>query len=102
VTPAARPVVGYTYGGRALQVASRHVYRPSPHRKGDQVAVLVDTDGTAWIASEWDARQAERERDHASARNFPLVMGVLLLACAAFGILLGAGVALSARRAPRP
>jgi hypothetical protein len=94
-----RPIVGYTHGGQPQQVASRSLYRStSPHRKGDAVAVLVEPDGSAWLAQEWDDRQAGRERDHASARNFPLLMGVLLLGCAGFGLLLAAGIVVSARR----
>jgi hypothetical protein len=83
-----RPIVGYTRDGRTLQVALRSLYRPSPNREGDRVAVLVEEDGTAWVASEWDTRQADRERDYRSARLFPLSMGVMLLACGAFGMLL--------------
>ena len=98
-----RPIVGYTHGGQAQQVASRSLYRSaSPHRKGDAVAVLVEPDGTAWLAREWDDRQTAREREHASARNFPLLMGVLLLGCAGFGLLLAAGIVVSARREQSP
>jgi len=89
-----RPVVGYTHDGQSRQVATRSRYRTSsPHRKGDRVAVLVEPDGTAWTAPEWDSRQKERQRDYASKRNFPLLMGVLLIGVAAFGLLLAAGVA---------
>ena len=98
-----RPIVGYAHGGQPQRVASRSLYRPaSPHRKGDAVAVLVEADGTAWLAPEWDARQAEREREHSSARNFPLLMGVLLLGCGGFGLLLATGIAVSARREQAP
>ena len=98
-----RPIVGYTHGGQPRQVASRSLYRSaSPHRKGDAVAILIEGDGTAWLAREWDARQAERGRDHASARNFPLIMGVLLLGCGGFGLLLAAGIALSTGREQDP
>jgi hypothetical protein len=98
-----RPIVGYTHGGQGRQVASRSLYRSaSPHGKGDAVAILIEGDGTAWLAREWDDRQAARERDHASARNFPLIMGVLLLGGGGFGLLLAAGIVVSTGREQDP
>ena len=58
-----RPVVGYTERGMPKQVTSRSSDTPTPHREGDAVAVLVDADGQAWIASEWDTAQGVRERE---------------------------------------
>ena len=43
------------------------------------MGVLVEPDGTAWTAPEWDTRLKERLRDYNSKRNFPLLMGVMLL-----------------------
>jgi hypothetical protein len=94
-----RPVITYTDatdGSQPQQIVSRTGYRPSsPHRKGERVTVYIETGGahgTAWLASEWDARQAKRQREYADARGFPLAMGWLLVGCAAFGLLLGAGL----------
>jgi hypothetical protein len=95
-----RPVVSYmdgaasgTSSGQPQQLVSRTRYRPSsPHQKGERVAVYIDSTGTGWLASEWAARQAERQREHEKARDFPLVMGWMLILCAAFGLLLGLGL----------
>lgn len=93
-----RPVVSYTdtiRGAQPQQIVSRTGYRPSsPHRKGEHVTVYVEAsgDGTAWLASEWDARQVKRRSEYADARSFPLAMGRLMIGCAAFGLLLGAGL----------
>jgi hypothetical protein len=93
-----RPVVSYTdgdvNGGQPQQLVSRTRYRPSsPHQKGENVTVYVDSGGTGWLAREWDARQAERQQKYEQARDFPLTMGWLLIGCGAFGLLLAAGLA---------
>jgi hypothetical protein len=87
-----RSVVGYEDGGQTLQIVSSSAYRPARHAKGDAVDVLVETDGTAFIDMEWEAKQAELARDFASARTFPLWMGFLLSGGGAFGLLLAAGL----------
>jgi hypothetical protein len=99
-----RPVVTYTdpANGRQPQtLVSRTGYRPkSPHNRGERVTVYIESGGsgsgssggTAWLASEWDERQAERQRRYADKREFPLVMGWMLVGCAGFGVLLGAGL----------
>lgn len=89
-----RPVVDYTDDGEPRQFVSRTGYSPSsPHRKGERVTVYVEPAGTVWLALEWDARQAERQRDFEARRRIPFMMGWLLIGCGAFGLLLGAGVA---------
>lgn len=100
-----RPVVTYTdpasNGGEPQYLVSRTGYRPtSPHRKGERVTVYIEAGGSgsnssggnAWLAREWDDRQAKRHSEYAGKRDFPLTMGWLLVGCAAFGILLGAGL----------
>ena len=88
-----RPVVSYTDHGVLRRVASRTLYSPSsPHNRGERVPVLIENDGTTWIASEWERRLADQQRDHASARRFPLIMGLMLAGCAAFAMVLAAGV----------
>lgn len=90
-----RPVVDYTdtTSGQSHQIVSRTGYRTSsPHRKGEGVTVYLEKAGTAWLALEWDARQAKLQREYEDKRHFPLVMGWLLAGCAAFGLLLGAGL----------
>jgi hypothetical protein len=90
--PCFRPVVDYTDEGRARQTVSRTRYSDSPYRKGDRVDVFVERDGTAWNASEWEERAAARQRDYDKAHDFPNTMGWLLIGCAGFGLLLGAGL----------
>lgn len=75
-----------------MQVVSKTAYRPARHAAGDRVTVLVLADGTAWIETEWADRWAVREREHASARRSPLVIGWLLVGCGALGGLLAAGL----------
>jgi hypothetical protein len=90
-----RPVVDYTdtSSGQSHQIVSRTSYRTSsPHRKGERVTVYVEKAGAAWLAREWDDRQATRQRDYENKRDFPLIMGWLLIGCCAFGLLLGAGL----------
>jgi hypothetical protein len=92
-----RPVISYidsdASGRQPQQIISRTGYRSSsPHEKGDRVTVYIEPGGMGWLAREWDARQAERQREYADARRFPLVMGWLLIGCAAFGLLLAAGL----------
>jgi hypothetical protein len=93
-----RPVVAYTDSNieddKPQQLVSRTRYRPSsPHNKGERVIVYVERSGDAWLATEWDARHAQRRQEYESTRGFPLTMGWLLLGCAAFGLVLGAGIA---------
>jgi hypothetical protein len=91
-----RPVVDYTdtASGESHQLVSRTGYRPSsPHRQGERVTVYIDPTGAAWLAPEWDAHQAARQRDYENKRSFPLTMGCLLIGCGAFGMLLGTGIA---------
>jgi hypothetical protein len=89
-----RPTATYRQGGEERRVASRALYRSSsPLRQGEPVPVLVEADGTAWLAFEWERQLADRVRDHAQARRLPLVMGGLLVACGAFGILLAVAAA---------
>jgi hypothetical protein len=88
-----RPAVDYSDEGKRLQVVSRTAYSPSsPHKTGEKVTVLVEPNGTAWIASEWAERQAVRQRDYEGRRDFPLWMGWILVGCAGFSLLLGAGL----------
>jgi hypothetical protein len=94
-----RPVVSYTEHGVLRQVASRTLYGPSsPHERGERVPVLIENDGTVWIASEWERRLADRQRDFASARRFPLIMGLMLAGGAAFAMILAAGLLFFADR----
>jgi hypothetical protein len=88
-----RPVVNYTdISGQPQQLVSRTGYSPtSPLRKGERATVYVEKTG-AWLALEWDARQARRQREYEDRRGFPLVMGWLLAGCGALGVLLGAGL----------
>ena len=88
-----RPVVEYTDAGAAKQVATRGAYTPSPYARGAAAAVRIFADGTAWVDSEWQEREAVRRRDQASRRRFPLWMGWLLIGCGGFGLLLAAGLA---------
>jgi hypothetical protein len=84
-----RSVVSYTDGGEAKQVAGRTLYHPARHARGQSAAVAVLADGTAWIASELDEREAEGRREHASRQGFPRTMGWVLGGCAVFAALLG-------------
>lgn len=97
-----RPVVEYAdptrtagEGGAPQQIASRTAYSPSPpHKRGERVSVYIEsTGGEVWLASEWDERQAQRQREYERKRNSPLMMGWLLIACGTFGLLLAAGLA---------
>ena len=98
-----RPVVHYTHDGVRGQVASRFVYSPSsPHKVGENVTVLIEGDGTVWIASEWESRLADRQRDYAKARRFPLIMGLMLAVCAAFGMILAVALAFFVDRRADP
>jgi hypothetical protein len=100
-----RPVVDYTdtTTGQSHQIVSRTGYRPSsPHRKGERVTVYVEKAGAAWLAREWDERQARRQREYEDKRSFPLTMGWMLLGCGAFGLLLGAGIAFWVDRSGSP
>ena len=90
-----RPVVDYidTVSGQSHQIVSRTSYRTtSPLRKGESVTVYVEKTGPAWLAMEWDARQARRQREYEDKRDFPLMMGWILIGCCAFGMLLGTGL----------
>jgi hypothetical protein len=84
--------VAYTDGGQTKQVAARTAYHPARHTRGQAAGVAVLADGTAWIASELDERQAERRREHASRQGFPRMMGWVLGGCAVFAALLGLGL----------
>jgi hypothetical protein len=94
-----RPVVSYSdtslAGGEPQQLVSRTAYSPSsPHKKGERVSVYIESKGgAAWLAREWDERQAERQRQYEQKRDFPLGMGWLLIGGGAFGLLLAAGIA---------
>lgn len=90
-----RPVIDYTdASGQPRQLVSRTGYSPSsPHGKGERVTVFIEPTGAAWLALEWDARQAKLQREYEGKRGFPLMMGWLLIGCSAFGLLLGAGIA---------
>lgn len=87
-----RTIAEYQDDGQPVQVASRGIYRPAAHAKGDTLSVIVEADGTAWIEAEWARRLADRRDDYARQRDFPLMMGWLLVGCAAFGALLGLGL----------
>jgi hypothetical protein len=87
-----RPVVAYQDGGRSRQTVARTASSPAPARTGDAAGVLVFADGAVWIASEWRTRQAERRREHASARRTPTALGWILIACAGVTGLLGLGL----------
>lgn len=97
-----RPVVSYVDGGETRQIVSRTAYRPSPHEKGDPAPVLVLTTGEAWMAAEWEARRDRRLDDFQRKRGFPLTMGWLLVGCAAFGVLLAAGLVFFVDRSSEP
>jgi hypothetical protein len=97
-----RPVVAYRDGGLERQAVARSATRPASMQKGDAAGVLVFGDGTAWLASEWRTRQAEREREHASARRTPTVIGWLLAGCAACSALLGIGLIVWIDRSGEP
>jgi hypothetical protein len=90
-----RPVVDYTDSltGQPRQIVSRTGYRTkSPLRRGERVTVYIEKAGAAWLAMEWDERQARRQDEYETKRDFPLMMGWILIGCCAFGLLLGAGL----------
>lgn len=87
-----RPVVAVTDGGAAKQVTGRIAYHPARHARGEPASVAVLPDGTAWIASELDQREAEQRLQHARRQGFPRTMGWILVGCAAVGGLLGLGL----------
>jgi hypothetical protein len=87
-----RTIAEYRDNGQPLQVASRGIYRPAAHARGDALSVMVEADGTAWIDEEWTRRLADRQADYARQRDFPLRIGWLLVGCAACGVLLGLGL----------
>jgi hypothetical protein len=87
-----RLLASYMDQGHAKQLVSRSRYRPAPHAKGDRVDVFVEGDGTAWIDREWHDRLAQRQDEFDRSRNFPGVMGWMLVGCGAFGALLGLGL----------
>lgn len=87
-----RPVVAYTDGGAARQVAGRIAYHPAQHARGEPASVAVLSDGTAWIASELDQRLAEERGQHTRRQGFPQTMGWMLMGSGAIGGLLGLGL----------
>jgi hypothetical protein len=87
-----RSIVDYEDAGRASRVESRKAYHPAKHARDQKVEVLLAPDGTAFIDVEWETRQAELMRDFRSARNFPGLMGWLLLGGGALGLLFSAAL----------
>ena len=87
-----RPVLAFEDGGKPMQVVSRTAYRQKPFEKGAGVPVVIDADGTAWMAPEWETLQADRQRAYNAARSFPFIVGLIVLGCAGFGVLLGIGL----------
>jgi len=97
-----RSIVAYEDAGRPSRVESRSVYHPAKHARDEKVEVLLAPDGTAFIDVEWETRQAELMRDFRSARNFPALMGWLLLGGGALGLLLSAALIFFVDRSKEP
>jgi hypothetical protein len=100
--PCYRPVVAYRDGGLERQAVARSATNPPPMKMGDAAAVLVFADGAAWLAAEWRAGQAEREREDASSRRTPTMIGWLLAGCAVCSALLGLGLIVWVDRSGEP
>lgn len=75
-----------------MQIVSRSAYRPAANVKGERVSVILPSDGSSWIAAEWESHQAELRRDYESERGVRLMMGWLLVGCGGFGVLLAFGL----------
>jgi hypothetical protein len=94
-----RTVVDYEDpAGSAKRLPSRKAYHPAAHAIGSKVLVLVKPDGTVILDREWEADTASAVRDYKRARNFPLVMGWMVLVVGGFMALLVVGLVRAGRR----